>query len=54
MIEGTSIPKDRIIGLHYFIPASTNPILEIVRTKHVSPQILADCIAFAKKTKKLQ
>jgi len=40
--------KSRIIGLHFFSPAHIMPLLEIIRTKETSPDILARCVAAAK------
>ena len=31
--------QDRIVGAHFFSPAHVMPLLEIVRTKHTSPQV---------------
>jgi enoyl-CoA hydratase/3-hydroxyacyl-CoA dehydrogenase len=45
--------QDRIIGLHYFSPAHIMPLLEIVRTPHTSPNVLAHALQVAKKTKKI-
>lgn len=33
--------QDRICGLHFFSPAHVMPLLEIIRTKHTSPNTLA-------------
>jgi enoyl-CoA hydratase/3-hydroxyacyl-CoA dehydrogenase len=43
---------DRIIGLHYFSPAHVMPLLEIVRTKHTSPDTIAVSVDLAKVTGK--
>ncbi|CAL0301622.1 unnamed protein product [Lupinus luteus] len=44
--------QDRIIGAHFFSPAHIMPLLEIVRTKQTSPQIIVDLLDIGKKIKK--
>ncbi|KAK7289912.1 hypothetical protein RIF29_03947 [Crotalaria pallida] len=44
--------QDRIIGAHFFSPAHIMPLLEIVRTKHTSPQVIVDLLDIGKKIKK--
>ncbi|KAK7363563.1 hypothetical protein VNO77_05709 [Canavalia gladiata] len=44
--------KDRIIGAHFFSPAHVMPLLEIVRTKQTSPQVIVDLLDVSKKIKK--
>ncbi|KAK7264651.1 hypothetical protein RJT34_32260 [Clitoria ternatea] len=44
--------QDRIVGAHFFSPAHVMPLLEIVRTKHTSPQVIVDLLDIAKKIKK--
>uniref|UniRef100_A0A2P2KUR9 Uncharacterized protein MANES_03G197400 n=1 Tax=Rhizophora mucronata TaxID=61149 RepID=A0A2P2KUR9_RHIMU len=44
--------QDRIIGAHFFSPAHVMPLLEIVRTKQTSPQVIVDLLDIGKKIKK--
>ncbi|KAK6265372.1 hypothetical protein QUC31_016209 [Theobroma cacao] len=44
--------QDRIVGAHFFSPAHIMPLLEIVRTKQTSPQIIVDLLDFGKKIRK--
>ncbi|KAF7837805.1 Glyoxysomal fatty acid beta-oxidation multifunctional protein MFP-a [Senna tora] len=44
--------QDRIVGAHFFSPAHIMPLLEIVRTKQTSPQIIVDLLDIGKKIKK--
>ncbi|KAA3481066.1 peroxisomal fatty acid beta-oxidation multifunctional protein MFP2-like [Gossypium australe] len=44
--------QDRIVGAHFFSPAHVMPLLEIVRTKQTSPQIIVDMLYVGKKIKK--
>jgi 3-hydroxyacyl-CoA dehydrogenase len=39
---------DRVLGLHFFVPANIMPLLEIVRGKATSPQTLATAFKLAK------
>ncbi|KAL6070666.1 3-hydroxybutyryl-CoA epimerase [Balamuthia mandrillaris] len=39
--------SNRIIGTHFFSPAQVMPLLEIVRTTQVSPQVISDTLYFA-------
>lgn len=43
---------DRVLGLHFFVPANIMPLLEIVRGRETSPQTLATAFALAKKLRK--
>lgn len=43
---------DRVLGLHFFVPANIMPLLEIVRGAKTSPQTLASAFALAKKLRK--
>ena len=36
--------QDRIVGLHYFSPAHVMPLLEIIRTPHTNPNVLASVL----------
>ncbi|XP_062175586.1 peroxisomal fatty acid beta-oxidation multifunctional protein MFP2 [Alnus glutinosa] len=44
--------QDRIVGAHFFSPAHIMPLLEIVRTKHTSPQVIVDLLDVGKKIRK--
>nr|QTF65973.1 CHD3 [Populus trichocarpa] len=44
--------QDRIIGAHFFSPAHVMPLLEIVRTKQTSPQVIVDLLDVGKKIRK--
>lgn len=43
---------DRIVGAHFFSPAHIMPLLEIVRTKETSKQVVLDTLEFGSKIKK--
>ncbi|KEH37224.1 putative 3-hydroxyacyl-CoA dehydrogenase, Hydro-lyase, Isomerase [Medicago truncatula] len=44
--------EDRIVGAHFFSPAHVMPLLEIVRTKQTSPQIVVDLLDIGRKIRK--
>ncbi|KAK2394935.1 peroxisomal fatty acid beta-oxidation multifunctional protein MFP2 [Trifolium repens] len=44
--------EDRIVGAHFFSPAHVMPLLEIVRTKKTSPQIVVDLLDIGRKIRK--
>ncbi|KAG4378378.1 hypothetical protein GLYMA_17G027700v4 [Glycine max] len=44
--------QDRIVGAHFFSPAHVMPLLEIVRTKQTSAQVIVDVLDISKKIKK--
>jgi len=48
----TKRPQD-VIGLHFFSPANVMRLLEIVRGDHTAKDVLATCMAMAKKIKKI-
>ncbi|WP_418318347.1 3-hydroxyacyl-CoA dehydrogenase NAD-binding domain-containing protein [Piscinibacter sakaiensis] len=48
----TKRPQD-VIGLHFFSPANVMRLLEIVRGEQTAPDVLATCMALAKKIKKV-
>ncbi|MDX8153077.1 3-hydroxyacyl-CoA dehydrogenase NAD-binding domain-containing protein [Patulibacter brassicae] len=43
---------DKVVGTHYFFPASVMPLLEIVEGELTSPETIATTYAFAQATKK--
>ncbi len=44
--EGVPNPE-RVVGLHFFNPVKRMPLVEIVRGKRTSPEVVARCAAFA-------
>jgi 3-hydroxyacyl-CoA dehydrogenase len=49
-----SIPRpQQVVGLHFFSPANVMRLVEIVRGKKTSPQVLATCVDVAKKIRKV-
>ncbi len=45
--------QERCVGLHFFSPAHIMKLLEIVRTPHTSPEVLAAGFAIGKKLRKI-
>ncbi len=50
--EVTQRPGD-VVGLHFFSPANVMRLLEVVRSKHTSKDVMATVMAVAKKIKKV-
>jgi 3-hydroxyacyl-CoA dehydrogenase len=48
----TARPQD-VVGLHFFSPAQVMRLLEIVRGSATSPDVLATCLALAKRLRKM-
>ena len=48
----TRRPQD-VIGLHFFSPANVMRLLEVVRGAQTAPDVLATCLALAKKIRKV-
>jgi 3-hydroxyacyl-CoA dehydrogenase len=48
----TSRPQ-MVVGLHFFAPANVMRLVEIVRGKATSPEVIATAVAFAKTLKKI-
>lgn len=51
-IAVATVRPDKVIGTHYFFPASVMPLLEIVEGDLTSPETVATTYAFAQATKK--
>lgn len=51
LAEATNRP-DRVLGLHFFVPANIMPLLEIVRGRETSPQTIAIGFAVGKVVRK--
>jgi len=49
--DATARPED-VIGLHFFSPAHIMKLLEVVRPARTAPDVLATCMALAKKIRK--
>ena len=52
-LAGATRRAESVVGLHFFSPANVMRLLEIVRGKETSPQVLASALAFAKKLSKV-
>jgi 3-hydroxyacyl-CoA dehydrogenase len=52
-IAAATAHPERVIGLHFFSPAHVMRLVEVVRCKGASPEVLATGVAFAKKLGKL-
>ncbi|XP_008810214.2 glyoxysomal fatty acid beta-oxidation multifunctional protein MFP-a [Phoenix dactylifera] len=52
LIGEKTMSQDRIVGAHFFSPAHIMPLLEIVRTRKTSPQVIADLLDVGKKIRK--
>ncbi|KAI4347107.1 hypothetical protein L6164_007953 [Bauhinia variegata] len=52
LIGEKTTSQDRIVGAHFFSPAHIMPLLEIVRTKKTSAQVILDLMTVGKKIKK--
>ena len=50
--SATSRPE-QVVGLHFFSPANVMKLLEIVRAKKTSPEVLATSVDLAKKIRKI-
>lgn len=52
-IAATVSRPEAVVGLHYFSPANVMKLLEIVRGRHTSPQVLTTALSLAKRTRKV-
>jgi len=52
LARATSHPE-RVLGMHFFVPAHASKLLEIVRTDHTSPETLSTAFRVAKLLKKV-
>ena len=51
-IAAATVRPEKVVGTHYFFPASVMPLLEIVEGELTSPETIATTYAFAQATKK--
>jgi enoyl-CoA hydratase / 3-hydroxyacyl-CoA dehydrogenase len=51
-IGEATLRPDRVVGFHYFYPASIMPLIEIVEGEDTSAETVADAIAFAQAIRK--
>jgi enoyl-CoA hydratase / 3-hydroxyacyl-CoA dehydrogenase len=51
-IAAATVRPEKVVGTHYFFPASVMPLLEIVEGELTSPETIATTYAFAQTTKK--
>jgi 3-hydroxyacyl-CoA dehydrogenase len=51
-IAEATLRPERVVGLHFFVPANIIPLLEIVRGEKTSPQTLATAFKLAKQLRK--
>jgi 3-hydroxyacyl-CoA dehydrogenase len=52
LAHGTKRPAD-VVGMHFFSPANVMRLIEIVRGRATADDVLASCLALAKKLKKV-
>ncbi|ETO12139.1 hypothetical protein RFI_25238 [Reticulomyxa filosa] len=45
--------NNRLVGMHFFAPAHLMNIIEIVKSRHTSPQVLADILVLSKRIDKI-
>lgn len=51
LAEAMHIP-DRLIGMHFFNPAHSMPLVEVIRREGTSPEVVATTVHFAKRLRK--
>jgi 3-hydroxyacyl-CoA dehydrogenase len=51
-LAGETRRPERVLGLHFFVPANIMPLLEIVRGRDTSPRVLATAFKLAKLLRK--
>jgi len=49
LIAQASSRPDRVLGMHFFSPVHKMPLLEVITTEQVYPQVLATAVAYGKK-----
>jgi 3-hydroxyacyl-CoA dehydrogenase len=52
-IAAVTAGPDRVVGMHFFSPANVMRLLEVVRAKHTTPDVLATALAVGRKLRKL-
>lgn len=52
LVAAKTNAQDRMIGAHFFSPAHLMPLLEIVRSKQTSPQVVLDVMKWGARIKK--
>ena len=52
-IAAATARPDRVVGMHFFSPANVMRLLEVVRARHTTPDVLATALAVGKKLRKL-
>src|SRR5256714_6699626 len=49
LIAQASSRPDRVLGMHFFSPVHKMPLLEVITTEQVYPQVLATAVAYGKR-----
>jgi len=52
-IASVTARPESVIGLHFFSPANVMKLLEVVRGEKTAPEVVATCMAFAKRIRKV-
>ena len=51
-IGDATMRPDRVVGFHYFYPASVMPLIEVIQGDETSPETLQACVTFAQAIRK--